>query len=398
MRILTLTPFYPTATDDASGCFIAESVAELQRQGIESPVIAVHPMHHAHPGCDPKSPPATWKNYFSIPGNPGLSTAGRFLHAALRSQVRQLHVQQPLNLIHAHAALPCGQAAMLLARDLGIPFVITVHGLDAFSTQQVQGWFGRRCSETCADVYRAAARVICISEQVARRVHERLTQAASVSVVYNGVDSSLFSPLLSPRLGPTISPADDARSTHSVILSVGNLIPIKGHEFLLRSIAAIAPTHPQVQCRIIGDGPERGRLQELARELHIEDRIHFLGRRPRAEVAAAMKDCTVFALPSWYEGLGCVYLEAMSAERPAIACHGQGIEEIIRHGENGWLIEPKNLSDLTAALHTLLSDRPLREKVGRKGRQTILQGYTLEHQARQLLSIYRESLPRPVHP
>jgi teichuronic acid biosynthesis glycosyltransferase TuaC len=392
MHVLTLTPFYPTAADDASGCFIAESVAELQRQGIESSVIAVHPAHRSHPDPNPKAPPATWKKYFCVPGNPGLSTAGRFLHAALKFHVRQLHAAHPISLIHAHAALPCGHAAMLLARDLRIPFVVTVHGLDAFSTQQVPGWFGRRCSEASTDVYGAAARVICISEQVARRVREGLAEAANVSVVYNGVDSSLFSPF-SPSFGPTLSPAGDSPSTNSVILSVGNLIPIKGHELLLRSVAAIAPAHPQVQCRIIGDGPERGRLQELARELRIADRIHFLGRRPRAEVAAAMKDCTLFALPSWYEGLGGVYLEAMSAEQPAVACLGQGIEEIIRHGENGWLIKPKNLSDLATALRTLLSDPVLREKLGRNGRQTILQGYTLAHQASRLSSIYHESLP-----
>ena len=269
---------------------------------------------------------------------------------------------------------------MLLARDLGIPFVVTVHGLDAYSTQQVPGWFGRRCSEVCERVYRAAARVICISEQVAARVRKGLRGPANISVVYNGVDSSLFSP-------------GDAAATNSVILSVGNLIPIKGHELLLRSVAEITPAHPQVECRIIGDGSERVRLQELARELRIDGRVHFLGRRSRAEVAAAMNACSLFALPSWYEGLGNVYLEAMSAERPAIACRGQGIEEIIRHGENGWLIEPKNLADLTAALHTLLSDQLLRERLGRNGRQTVLQGYTLAHQAGQLLSIYRESLP-----
>src|SRR5580693_2227725 len=378
MHVLTLTPFYPTAADDASGCFIAESVGELQRQGIESSVISVYPMHHPDPGADLKAPPATWKKYFCLPGNPGLSTAGRFLHAALKSHVLQIHAQHPISVIHAHAALPCGQAAMLLARDLGIPFVVTVHGLDTYSTQQVPGWFGLRCSEVCERVYRAAARVICISEQVAARVREGLRGPAKVSVLYNGVDSSLFSP-------------GDAAPPNSVILSVGNLIPIKGHELLLRSMAEITPAHPQVECRIIGDGSERVRLQDLARELRIDGRVHFLGRRSRAEVATAMNACSLFALPSWYEGLGNVYLEAMSAERPAIACRGQGIDEIIRHRENGWLIEPKNLSDLTAALHTLLSDQLLRERLGRNGRQTVLQGYTLAHQATRLLSIYRES-------
>jgi teichuronic acid biosynthesis glycosyltransferase TuaC len=381
MHVLTLTPFYPTAEDDASGCFIAESVGELQRQGVESSVIAVDPMYRQQPGPDPKAPPAAWKKYFCLPGNPGLSSAGRFLHAALKSQVRQLNEQRPISLIHAHAALPCGHAAMLLARDLSIPFVVTVHGLDAFSKRQVHGQFGRRCSQVSEDVYRAAARVICISEQVARRVREGLRGDANVSVVYNGVDPSMF------------GPAGSTASADTVILSVGNLIPIKGHELLLRSVAAIAPGHPKVQCRIIGDGPEHVRLQELARELRIEDRIQFLGRRARSEVADAMRHCALFALPSWYEGLGGVYLEAMATERPAVGCCGQGIEEIIRHGENGWLIEPKSLSGLTAALHTLLSDGPLRENLGRNARQTVLQGYTLAHQATQLLSIYRESLP-----
>jgi glycosyltransferase involved in cell wall biosynthesis len=80
----------------------------------------------------------------------------------------------------------------------------------------------------------------------------------------------------------------------------------------------------------------------------------------------------------------------MLTERPVIACRGQGIEEVIRHGENGWLVQPKNVDDLSNALQTLLSDRPLREKLGGNGRQTVLQGYTLAHQATQLLAIYRE--------
>ncbi len=269
---------------------------------------------------------------------------------------------------------------MSLAKQLRIPFVVTVHGLDVFSTRQVSGWFGRHCAAASTDVYRAAARVICISEHVAERVREGDVRDAHIQVVYNGVDPSLF--YSSPE------PVQD-----SLILSVGNLIPIKGHDLLLRAVAAVASSHSHVQCRIIGDGPERLRLQQFARELHIDDRVQFLGRRPRSEVARAMRQAALFALPSWYEGLGCVYLEAMAAERAAIACHGQGIGEIIRHRDNGWLIAPQDLEDLTSALQTLLSDRHLRENIGRNARQTILRAHTLALQATQLLSIYRECLP-----
>ncbi len=378
MHVLTLTPFYPTPTDDACGCFIAESVAETARRGIESSVIAVHPAHRGSTGVHSMAPPATSWKYFSIPGNAGLSTAGSLLYTSLKSELRRLHALKPYGIIHAHGALPCGHAAMKLSRELGIPFVVTVHGLDVFSTRQVSGWLGWRCAEISKEVYRSAARVICISEHVAQLVRDELKQEATIRVVYNGVDATRFVPS-----------ANDDRPNLTV-LSIGNLIPIKGHDLLLRAIESVCATHPQVNCRIIGEGPERAPLQRLARSLSIEDRAVFLGRQPRAEVARHIAECTLFALPSWYEGLGCVYLEAMSAERPVIGCFDQGIEEVIRQGENAWLVRPNNLGDLTAALSTLLSDRSLRQCIGRKARQTILNGFTLAHQAGILLAVYRE--------
>jgi hypothetical protein len=103
-----------------------------------------------------------------------------------------------------------------------------------------------------------------------------------------------------------------------------------------------------------------------------------------------MRRCAVFALPSKYEGLGCVYLEAMSSEKPVIACRGQGIEEIIHHRSNGWLIDPDNLQELTDALISLLKDEELRHQLGDAARQTILQGFTFADQAEQLARLYRE--------
>jgi len=97
-------------------------------------------------------------------------------------------------------------------------------------------------------------------------------------------------------------------------------------------------------------------------------------------------------LPSRYEGLGCVYLEAMASEKPVIACRGQGIDEIIRHGSNGWLIDPGNLQQLIAALAMLLQNVTLRGQIGQAARRTILQSLTSAHQATQLAAVYRECL------
>ena len=151
--------------------------------------------------------------------------------------------------------------------------------------------------------------------------------------------------------------------------------------------AAIRERFPKLECDIIGQGPERARLESLTRELKISHRVRFHGKRTRTEVAAAMAQCTLFALPSRYEGLGCVYLEAMATAKPVIGCAGQGIEEVIAHGRNGWLIQPDSLPEMTDALADLLSNADRRYRIGQEARRTVLAGFTLAHQADMLLRV-----------
>lgn len=377
IRVLTLTPFYPNASNHAEGCFIAEPLRAMQKFGVISSVLAVQPLYRGSARSNAVTPAATWIRYASVPGGIGLASAGKFLYASLIARIRKLHRSQPIDLIHAHAALPCGHAAALLSRELKIPFVVTVHGLDAFFDNQVRGYFGARCKGIAQSVYRTASRVICISEKVAAKVADSAAVRFNARVIYNSVDTEMFSP----------SPVEPLPNT---ILCVGNLIPIKGHELLLRALAHVLPLHPHVLCEIIGDGSERERLAKLARDCNIAGKVHFLGQQSRKQVAEAMRRCTLFALPSRYEGFGCVYLEAMSTGRSAIACRGQGIDEIIRHGSNGWLIDPDNLPELISALTTLLGDVQLRRQIGEAARRSVLERFTSIHQASELAAIYRE--------
>ena len=376
LHVLSLTPFYPVSGDDAQGCFVAEPLPWLEHSGIQSTVVAVQPFYRKRAeNCD-CAVPALWRRYLSLPGGFGLPASGRFLFIRIMSELRKLHRIRPIDVIHAHAALPCGHAALLLSRELRIPFVVTVHGLDAFLTSQVKGLTGRYCRKTCQLVYRSARKVICISDKVRSEVMRGVI--ADTSVIYNGVDTAVFA----PRDNGPIPP---------VVLSVGNLIPIKGHALLLRAFANVQRQNPEALCQIIGDGPEKARLVRLAVELGIEKRVQFLGRRSRRDVVEAVGRCTLFALPSRYEGLGCVYLEAMSAGKPVIACSGQGIEEIIRHQNNGWLVAPEDLPAMSDAISRLLSDGGLRKQLGDAARQSVEQ-YSFARQTAELARLYRECL------
>jgi len=378
LHVLTLTPFYPNERDDAAGCFVSEPLEWVAKLGFASDVFAMQPFYRERVRERQAGVPATWLRYFSLPGGFGLPTAGAFLFARIVGRVRELQRSQRIDLVHAHAPLPCGHAALLLSAELGLPYVVSVHGLDAFGTTQVSGRAGEWCRRISQRVYRSSRRVICISERVREQVLEGVGGKCRTSVVYNGVDPELFLPgRESPALGP-------------VVLSVGNLIPIKGHDLLVRAVASLAADFPAILLEIIGEGPERSRLQNLARELNIVERVRFLGRQSRHQVAEAMRRCTVFALASRYEGLGCVYLEAMSAGKPVIGCRGQGIAEIIQHGSNGFLVGPDNERELTLALAMLLRDEARRRALGAAARDTILERLTLAQQAESLVRIYRE--------
>jgi glycosyltransferase involved in cell wall biosynthesis len=143
---------------------------------------------------------------------------------------------------------------------------------------------------------------------------------------------------------------------------------------------------------MIGEGPELSHLQALSQQLQLTDRVSLLKRRSRQQVAEAMRQCTLFVLPSRYEGLGCVYLEAMSVGKPVIGCRGQGIAEVIDHGSNGFLVGPDNDRELALAMTMLLHDERRRHNLGIAARDKILDRFTLAQQAEQLARVYREAV------
>jgi len=377
-RVLTITPFYPSAQDDANGCFIAEPFPWLEQNGVRNTILAVQPLYRGRTRRTDTAPSAAWISYLALPGKSGLAASGVFLYARILSAVRRLHESQGIDLIHAHAPLPCGHAAALLSRELGIPYVVSVHGLDAFSSANATGYAAHWNWRVSEMVYRDARRIICVSRHVRDEILNGMAGQCAASVVYNGVDPEFFSP------GPGFD------NPHRTILSIGNLIPTKGHELLLRAVAELKRTMTDLTCVIVGDGPERTRLEKIARGLRISDRTVFAGRQSRTSVAAFLRQSTIFCLPSRYEGLGCVYLEAMAAGKPAIGCRGQGIEEIIQHNVNGCLVDSDNVDELAITIAQLVEDTALTGRIGSAGRRTVLSGFTLSHQAQRLSELYRE--------
>lgn len=381
IHVLTLTPFYPSVNDEADGAFVSDPLEHLSAFNVDSTVIAAKPRSWGIFKTSERVPKAIWLRHLQLPGRAAYGSWGLLLYARLARFVSRLHREHPIDLIHAHAALPCGHPAALLSNQLRIPFIVTTHGLDVFSTRREKG-LSRRWVDRCSRyVYRKADLNICVSEAVRRVMVDVLGDSTRTTVIYNGVNTTLFTP-----------PPGDDNNSPPTILSVGRLIPSKGQELVLRAVAELMPKYPRLLYEIVDDGPERSHLASLANELKIAERVKFLGRHNRQFVAEAMKRCTIFALPSSDEAMGCVYLEAMATAKPVIGCRQQGIEEIVRHGENGWLIQPDNLQEMVKALDILLENASLRKQMGSEARKTMVEKLTLQQQAARLSQTYRECL------
>jgi glycosyltransferase involved in cell wall biosynthesis len=168
--------------------------------------------------------------------------------------------------------------------------------------------------------------------------------------MYNGIDLPSAQPLPANRR----------------VLYVGRLEKVKGVEYLIRAFAQVVAIVPDAQLRIVGDGTQRGELEQLVATLGIDDSVVFAGWVKGAHVLDEHKDAVVLAIPSiWPENLPTVCIEAMAVGRAVVGTRMGGIPELVTVGETGYIVPPRDSESLAHALTTLLSDRKLLAEMGR---------------------------------
>jgi glycosyltransferase involved in cell wall biosynthesis len=263
-------------------------------------------------------------------------------------------------------------AAAVLAR---VPSIGTVQLIPEFRLERSSYWQLRALAH-------AVGRYAGVSRDVAEELASRFRwPAAKIEVVYNAVRLDRFEITapegLREELGGGKLP---------LVLTCARLDEQKGHDVLLRAAAEL----PEVAFAFAGEGPERGKLEALAAELGVADRIAFLGRRD--DVPALLAACDVFALPSLYEGSSLAVLEAMAARRAVVSSAIGGTDELIDDGRSGLLVPPGNAEELRAALARVLGDEQLRAGFAGRARDRVERDFTPEAMTQANERIYRELL------
>jgi glycosyltransferase involved in cell wall biosynthesis len=209
--------------------------------------------------------------------------------------------------------------------------------------------------------YREVFDVVVAQSQAVKKQLEA-DGISPVEVMPHGVpDQPMRSPLTPP---PTVAFA-------------GRLVPEKGVEVLLRAFARVVTYLPEAQLLMVGDGPERLRLERVAAELQVASRITWTGQLPRAESQRLLVPAWLQVVPSlWAEPFGLVAAEAMMRGTAVIASQTGGLGEIVQHGDTGLHVPPGDVEALARAVRRLLEDRDLAERMGRAGRAVALARYS----------------------
>lgn len=332
--------------------------------------LAGEPRKQTHDGLD-----VTYVRYVSPPRSRAYHSWGAWGAPALALALRRLRHSFEYDLIHAHNAVPTGDAVR--RAHFKAPLIVSVHGGDVLYTAP-RSDVGREAVERSLG---AAATILANSRGIAELASSY--GASDVRVVHLGAD------LPARRSGRTGATEQHAPS----LVTVGHLVARKRHADVMRALAVLAKRHPTLRYAIVGDGPERVALEGLAARLGVAERVEFHGQLPPAEAIEVARRCTLFAMPSTEEAFGVAYIEAMAGGVPAIGCRGEpGPEEIAAAGDGFVLVPPGDIERLTQRIDELLSDPQRLREASIRARETVAANFSWKRCGEQTLAAYEHAL------
>ena len=382
MRVCMVTTSFPRWPGDLSGNFVHSLSESLTRLGMEISVVA--PGHSQAARHDDWDHITVHRFGYAFPSRlQVLAYDGGIPHKLRTSHLARFEippfllsmyslvcrVARACDLIHAHW-IPTGAVAGMAARRLGIPMVLTVHGSDSAFLRH-----GRLRAEVSRFSVRSASHVIPVSETLKAELLAFSGAGLPLTKIHSGVDPSVFL----PGSGET-----GGRS----ILWVGRMTREKGVEYLIRAMKDISIAHPSASLLLVGDGPLRGSLETLARDIGVSEFVSFMGWKDHSEMVSIYAASDIVALPSLSEGLPMVLLEAMASGKPVVATRVGGIPELIDQGGNGYLVAPGSESEIADRVMELLARPELAAQMGTASRALVESSHSWVAVAMRVSSVY----------
>jgi len=226
-------------------------------------------------------------------------------------------------------------------------------------------------------------KIIAVSDDIKTFfVEKRGIEADKIITIPYGVDLDLYS----CRNGIKKREELNLNAFDPVIGVVGHLSEVKGHTYLIEAAPKICKEFPDVKFVFAGSGPQRETLEKQVKNLNLSSNFHFLG--VRRDIPELLNIIDIFVLPSLFEGLPNVILEAMASSKPVVASAVGGIPEAVQHQVTGLLVPPKDPDALADAILKMLADREWATNMGKEGRKRVEEFFSIENEVKKIQQVY----------
>jgi len=272
---------------------------------------------------------------FYYPVNSQYKKLGKWHFNAVEKAILKKSIE--FDLIHSHFTWSSGYVGAKLKEKYDVPFIVTAHGYDIYDLPFRDDEWKTKIEY----VLNTADCIITVSNSNLRCI-EKLDVDTPVKVIPNGFNDKIFYPINSEKCRKTLNLPINKK----IILTVGNLVGVKGHKYLIEAMREVVKHEKNVLCIIVGSGNLKNKLENQIHKCGLKDHIKLVGGAQHSEIPIWMNACDVFVLPSLRESFGVVQIEAMSCGKPVVATCNGGSEEIIVSENHGFLIPPGNSKEL----------------------------------------------------
>lgn len=310
-----------------------------------------------------------------------------FSKAKARKTIREISSvlkDQKIDILHTHGGV-AGFFGRWAAHKCKTPIVVhTLHGIHYLHYRNpLLKWLAILLERYLS---RFTDALIFVSEGDKREGQKhRLAPSEKMAVIKNGVDFSEYRKIKVNNKVNIIRELN-LESSKPLVGTVARLHRQKGLIYLIKAVKKMARIFPEVKILIVGEGPLRKKLERKTRRSGLEELILFLGERK--DIPSLLSLLDVFILPSLWEGLPFALIEAAALGKPVVATDVDGIRELIRDGETGILVPPKNALRMAQAVISLLQDRQSASRMGKKLKQEICPRYTLSRMTEETQNLY----------
>ena len=303
--------------------------------------------------------------------------ANRFTKQITWSRWLVHHARDNIDVIHCGNIRPAGYPVLWARMRLGIPYLVYVNGGDLL--RELQKTSRSRLKKAMARrILAGASGIVATSEWVAdlsRQVMDKVgvTAQPPVRALALGTDPSMFS----PERDSGAFRAKWRIGSDPLLLTVARLIPHKGQDVVIRSLAKLQDEFPNLRYALVGEGVDEPRLKQLAHDLGVSDRLIFAGPLPDADLPEVYATATIYVGASRVdneinaEGFGISFLEASASGLPVVAGDSGGVRSAVRDGETGIVLPPLDVDVWTSTIAELLRSETRRASLGEAGRRAV---------------------------